>query len=159
MVTWVTTMTTIHSMLRLPIIIDDHLTISGCLWFMWNLIIELCWLLIIRMNPRRRLSWGRRQLSGVGTMYARPHFDILRSSTRWLRSLYSCCPGLIKNFVCYIFSESPIDRKTSGNHGSLACFLGNITHNPCMLAGLTYSLLWILESHHIHGYTLHIRHV
>ena len=161
-VTRVTAMTTIHSMLRLvrlPIISCYSCSISGSLWFMWNLIIELCWLLIIRMNTRRRLSWGWRELSCICTVDARPHFNILRTSARRLSGLYSCCPRLVENFVCYVLSESSINRKTSSNHRSLSCLFRNITYNPCVFAGLTYSLLWILEGHHVHCYALHVRHI
>ena len=148
-------MTSIHCMLRLPILYRR--SIPGCLRLVRNLVIQLSRLLIIRMNSRRRLPWGWRKLSCVSSMNTWSHFDILRSTARWLRSLYSSCSWLVKNFVGYVFSKSPVYRKASCRHGSLSSFLGNISDRS-MLAGLANGLFWIFERHHIQC-VLHVWHV
>ena len=151
----VSTMTSIHCMLRLPILYRS--SISGCLRLVRNLIIQLSRLLIIRMNSWRRLPRGWRKLSSVSPMNTWSHFDILRSTARWLSCLYCSCPWLVKNFVSYVFSKGPINGKTSCCHWSLPGFFGNISDRG-MLAGLTYSLFWIFKGHHIQC-VLHVWHV
>ena len=93
---WVSSMAPIHSVLWLMRqSFLYNLSISCSLRFMRNLIINLCWLLIIRMDTRRRFPGCAGHLSGMRSVNTRSHFNILGPTTGWLSSLDSGCAWLI----------------------------------------------------------------